>query len=58
MWKSTQLANDLHAAGKLLGASPLQSVALGQRAFAFEQGKRLVSDGPFAETREQLGGST
>ncbi len=53
--ESTQLANDLHAAGKLLGASPLQSVALAT-SVRVRQGKRLVSDGPFAETREQLGG--
>ncbi len=53
--ESAQLAQDLHAAGKFLGAAPLHpsSAATSVRV---REGKRLVTDGPFAETREQLGG--
>jgi len=53
--ESTQLTQDLHAAGKFLGASPLHSVATAT-SVRVRDGKRLVTDGPFAETREQLGG--
>src|SRR5688572_3077061 len=53
--ESAQLAHEIHDAGKYLGASPLQltSTATSVRV---RDGKRLVTDGPFAETREQLGG--
>ena len=52
---STELAHQLHAAGQYLAASPLQptSTAISVRV---RDGKPLVIDGPFAETREQLGG--
>jgi len=53
--ESTQLANDLHTSGHFLGASPLHSVATAT-SVRLRDGKRLVTDGPFAETREQLGG--
>lgn len=53
--ESTQLAFDIHAKGQYLGANPLQSVALAT-SVRIREGKRLVTDGPFAETREQLGG--
>jgi hypothetical protein len=52
---STQLAHDLHAKEQLLGCNPLQSVATAT-SLRLREGKRLVTDGPFAETREQLGG--
>lgn len=52
---STQLSHDLHASGKFLGASPLQSVATAT-SVRVRNGKRMVTDGPFAETHEQLGG--
>jgi hypothetical protein len=52
---STQLSHDLHANGKFFGASPLQPVATAT-SVRVREGKRLVTDGPFAETREQLGG--
>ena len=48
---SVQLTQELNANGQYLGASPLYSVAM-----ATSDGKKLVTDGPFAETREQLGG--
>ena len=53
--ESSQLAHTIHAAGQYLAAAPLQptSTATSVRVRA---GKRLVTDGPFAETREQLGG--
>jgi hypothetical protein len=52
---STQLTHDLHANGQFLGANPLQSIATAT-SLRVRDGKRLITDGPFAETREQLGG--
>jgi hypothetical protein len=53
--ESTQLARDLKANGQYLGANPLHPVATAT-SIRVREGKRLVTDGPFAETREQLGG--
>lgn len=53
--ESTQLTHELHAAGKYLAASPLHLTAMAT-SVRVREGKRLVTDGPFAETREQLGG--
>src|SRR5215212_10141005 len=53
--ESTRLTHDLHASGRYLGASPLHPVATAT-SVRVRDGKRLVTDGPFAETREQLGG--
>ena len=52
---STKLTHDLNAAGQFLSANPLQSVSTAT-SLRIREGKRLVTDGPFAETREQLGG--
>lgn len=52
---SAQLAQELHAKGQFLGASPLHSVAMAT-SVRVREGKRLVTDGPFAETHEQFGG--
>lgn len=52
---STQLAHDLSTNGQYVGANPLQPVAMAT-SVRVREGKRLVTDGPFAETREQLGG--
>jgi hypothetical protein len=52
---STQLCHDLAAKGQFVAASPLQPVATAT-SVRIREGKRLVTDGPFAETREQLGG--
>src|SRR6266853_24021 len=52
---STQLSHDLYAAGQLRGVNPLQSVTTAT-SVRVREGKRLVTDGPFAETREHLGG--
>jgi hypothetical protein len=53
--ESAQLAQDLHGRGQYRGANPLQPVATAT-SLRVRDGKRLVTDGPFAETREQLGG--
>lgn len=53
--ESTRLTHDLNAAGKFLAASPLKPVTTATTV-RVREGKRLVTDGPFAETREQLGG--
>ncbi len=53
--KSAQLARDLHANGNYVAASPLHPVSTAT-SVRLREGKRLVTDGPFAETREQLGG--
>jgi hypothetical protein len=52
---SAKLARDLHTGGSYLAASPLQSVSTAT-SVRLRGGQRLVTDGPFAETREQLGG--
>ena len=53
--ESTRLANELQSKGLYVGANPLQPVATAT-SIRIRDGKRLVTDGPFAETREQLGG--
>ena len=53
--ESAQLAQDLSAKGKYLASAPLHPVATAT-SVRVRNGKRLVTDGPFAETREQLGG--
>jgi hypothetical protein len=53
--ESTRLAHDLHANGQYVAANPLHPTAMAT-SVRLRDGKRLVTDGPFAETREQLGG--
>src|SRR6478736_9859155 len=53
--ESTQLAHDLHSTGQYVAANPLHPTAMAT-SVQVRNGKRLVTDGPFAETREQLGG--
>ena len=53
--ESTQLCQDLSAKGQFLAASPLKPVATA-KSVRIRDGKKLITDGPFAETREQLGG--
>jgi hypothetical protein len=53
--ESTQLAHELDSAGQYLAAAPLQPTSVAS-SVRVREGKRLVTDGPFAETREQLGG--
>ena len=53
--KSAQLTQDLNSTGQFVDASPLHPVSTAT-SVRVRDGKRLVTDGPFAETREQLGG--
>ena len=53
--ESTQLAHQLHKNGQFLAASPLQPVSTAT-SVRVREGKHLVTDGPFAEVREHLGG--
>ena len=53
--ESAQYARILGKRGQYLLAAPLQPTSTAT-SVRIEAGKRLVTDGPFAETREQLGG--
>jgi len=53
--ESAQLTQELNANGQYLAAGPLHPVATAT-SVRVREGKRVVTDGPFAETREQLGG--
>jgi hypothetical protein len=53
--ESVQLTQQLNQNGQYLGASPLHSIETAT-SVRVRNGKRQVTDGPFAETREQLGG--
>jgi hypothetical protein len=53
--ESRQLAHQLNAAGQYLAAAPLHPTSTAT-SVRVREGKRIVTDGPFAETREQLGG--
>jgi len=53
--ESAQLAQELNSSKQYLDASPLHPVATAT-SVRVRDGRRLVTDGPFAETREQLGG--
>lgn len=52
---SAQLARQIDSTGRFLGAAPLHPTSMAT-SVRVREGKRLVTDGPFAETREQLGG--
>ncbi len=53
--ESAGLARELKSAGQYLDASPLHPVSTAT-SVRVREGNRLITDGPFAETREQLGG--
>jgi hypothetical protein len=53
--ESTQLTHELNAKGQYLLAAPLHPVATAT-SVRVRNDKRMVTDGPFAETHEQLGG--
>ncbi len=53
--ESTEVARQLKARGQFVATSPLQPVATAT-SVQVRGGKKMVHDGPFAETREQLGG--
>src|SRR5215831_2971629 len=50
-----KLKADLQASGRYLSGSELQATSTGA-SVRIRHGKELVTDGPFAETHEQLGG--
>lgn len=50
-----QLRTELTTSGQFLGGSQLHPVATAS-SVRVRDGKELVTDGPFAETHEQLGG--
>jgi hypothetical protein len=53
--ESLDLARQLKSAGQFVATSPLQPVATAT-SVRVREGKRTITDGPFAETWEQLGG--
>ena len=53
--ESVQLANQLHAKGQYVGAAPLHP-SHDTSCVQVRNEKRIVTDGPFAETHEQIGG--
>jgi hypothetical protein len=52
---STKIAHELAQAGKLISVAPLQNT-MTARTVRIQNSKAIVTDGPFAETHEQLGG--
>jgi len=53
--ESAQLARDLHGKGQFVAADPLQPTTRAGTV-RVRNGRTFVTDGPFAETKEQLGG--
>lgn len=53
--ESATLAREINSRGKYISAGPLHPTEMAT-SVRIREGKRLVTDGPFAETREQLGG--
>ena len=53
--ESVQLCHKLNGQGQYLGAAPLHPVSTAT-CVRVREGKRTVSDGPYAETKEQLAG--
>jgi hypothetical protein len=53
--KSIDICHELHANGQYRGASPLQAPKTAT-CVRVRDGVRMVTDGPYAETKEQLGG--
>lgn len=53
--ESVQLTRQLHAQRQFLDAAPLHSTATAT-CVRVREGQRFITDGPFAETREQVGG--
>lgn len=55
MIESMGISDELEKQGKWIAASPLHSVTTAT-SVRVRDGKRQITDGPFAETTEQLGG--
>jgi hypothetical protein len=52
---SAELCQELSTTGHYLAANPLQPISTAT-SVRVREGKSIVTDGPFAETREHLGG--
>lgn len=50
-----QFSNEIKAEGKYVGGNPLKPTSTATTV-RVRNGKQMVTDGPFAETKEQLGG--
>ena len=55
MSQAVALTHELHARGQYLRAAPLHPSSTAT-CVRIRDGKRMITDGPFAETREVLGG--
>ncbi len=55
MAEGTRVCHELAAQGNFIDAAPLQPVAM-STCVTVKSGTRVVTDGPFVETTEQLGG--
>jgi hypothetical protein len=55
MLESMSICDELESQGKWIASSPLHSVTTAT-SLRIRDGKRHITDGPFAETTEQLGG--
>lgn len=53
--ESVELCHELHANGKYISAAPLHPSSTA-KCVRVRDGKINITDGPFAETKEQLGG--
>ena len=54
-WGQVRVSEELAARGQYLGGNPLHPPSTATTV-RMRDGKRLLTDGPFAETREHLGG--
>jgi hypothetical protein len=55
-YEHMKVSSQLEAQGKLLGSQRLRP-SKESKTVRLRKGKRVVTDGPYAETREQIGGS-
>ena len=53
--ESVQLAREIESTGQYVASAPLHPTSTAA-SVRVRKGRRLVTDGPFAETHEQLGG--
>ncbi|MBO0723696.1 MAG: YciI family protein [Blastocatellia bacterium] len=53
--ESVKLAHEINSSGHYLASARLQPTSTATTV-RIREGKRLMTDGPFAETREQMGG--
>ena len=54
-WGQVRVADELRATGQYIAGNPLHPASTAT-SVRVRDGKRLLTDGPFAETREHLGG--